>query len=71
MSCDVLSAASGAETVSCAVVAVPVLVLYQFLDVILVVCPDTEATELPLTLIVDVWKLLWTLFAAFLAQFGL
>lgn len=59
MSCDILSSTSGANAIPSAVVAVPVLVFNYFVDVVIVVCPNTESTKLAFTLIVDVGDLCW------------
>jgi len=49
-----LSATPGAHTVASAVVAMPVLVLHDFIDVVFIVGAQTERTELPLALIINV-----------------
>lgn len=51
---DVLAAAASAGAVASAVVAVPVFVLVDVVDVFVVVGPDAKAAELAFALVVDV-----------------
>ena len=53
LSCDVLSLAAGADAVAGAVVAVPVLVSNDFVDVVLVVGSQTESAKLAFAFIFD------------------
>lgn len=51
LSGDVLSLATRADTVACAVVAVPVLVSYDFIDVVFVIGSQTKGAKLAFALI--------------------
>lgn len=58
MSRDVLALTSGAYTVTCAMMTVPVLVFHDVVDIVLVIGSEAESAELTLALVVDALLLL-------------
>lgn len=48
-------------------VAVPVLVLYDVINIVLVICPQTEGAELSLALVVTAFRIITLEFALLLA----
>lgn len=48
-------------------VAVPILVLYDVIYIVLVICPQTEGAELSLALVVTAFRIITLEFALFLA----
>ena len=58
MSSDVLALTSSANTVSRAMMTVPILVFHDIVDVILVIGSETESAEFTLTFVVNALLLL-------------